>query len=385
MSQPTKAPGPIEIIADGAHLDFAAGVLSVMDYGGAAKIGLNIDNATKLKDGLAAWIAWKKSDQPPPHHEHFERTKTPMSDKTTRRINLNDRVRAKVGARGLEAIEEYIASLEIPPGPIEHLASLRPDETGHVCLPLWKIARIFGHRMGCGPALVIDPEMCLESSVYDVEASQCGATCPTPICDDWRCDLPKGHGGKDHSMECRTGRALWPVEEPPVDALAAAERRAKTHLLASMRHLARPERAERALRVIREGTELPERLAVAEATRDAFIAQAHALANERDEARELVRRLYGVGVGASPGLEALADAQVALSVWEHDADEESAEPGPPHEPDAGSMAPAVRVEPGRLTIVFSNQGSADKFAEALAEDLSALSRAATDADPGIGL
>lgn len=114
----------------------------------------------------------------------------------------------------------------------------------------------------------------------------CGAVCSTPSCGDWKCSLPAGHAGDRHSMPIDAGSCSWPVEEPPVDALAAAERRAKTHLLASMHHLARAERAERALRVIREGGGLTAEDAACLGER---LAQAK---SDRDEARALVRRFY---------------------------------------------------------------------------------------------
>lgn len=66
MSQPTKKPPPLHLTYRGVSLDFGESVLTILDFGGVAAFEVTIENAEKLKDNLAAWIAWKKSDQPPP-------------------------------------------------------------------------------------------------------------------------------------------------------------------------------------------------------------------------------------------------------------------------------------------------------------------------------
>jgi hypothetical protein len=66
MSQPTKKPPPLEITFRGVTLTFAESALSILDYSGAATFETTIESATQIRDTFAAWIAWKKSDQPPP-------------------------------------------------------------------------------------------------------------------------------------------------------------------------------------------------------------------------------------------------------------------------------------------------------------------------------
>jgi len=79
------------------------------------------------------------------------------------RLNINDSVRVKPTALGTKVLESYVSDMDLPADVAEHAAkSIAPDVSGYVEMPLWKMAQIFGHRMGCGFDLVIETGIIVE-------------------------------------------------------------------------------------------------------------------------------------------------------------------------------------------------------------------------------